>query len=597
MAGRKLFINDAGLDRYARSVMKNTQDNEEEAYADIIECKEQIKEQLKLTANMPKIISISIIEDGSIRFRTGDLFITTGDTGRIRKFFVGKWEVEVDIYGNYKFKSKNKEELGFRSGIWGSNTVHPHISGRDGHGCLGNAQTPLQLYLKTGSVKALAMFILGYLESVNIEDSAGRYLGACKEVKLDENCNVMHDENGNYIFIENEFNRMGVWRVSSAQRNTVDTIRKEYVTERSKTCFSCGNGFNADIMETVMKDGETCAVCPECKDKYKKCDLCGEYTTSVKDFNGVSICDHCLKAFFPKCSVCGVYIVPKDITKDNIDDVLKNNLLNYDYLRNTLGYTEQDGNVNRVGVCDTCKDIVHRSANLKDYFVKFKRAEVSERLFDVLQEIPVRTYKVTCDLCSSPEVYAEQTVYTFYNDKVACVKDVPALLLNHSYNSVRQRFIDLSNKYIKDNMIKIAVGLEPNGHFGVKEVPLECKGGSMYNKAMLTSEDKYKELLGMTVSSNAATKQCAICGKIIDSNSKVYLDKSGNHICEYDAANTYVKCEKCGRHTSISDLGINNNIQEQYAYSCRNCYTATARTTYVANTNDDDLLTDEDLPF
>lgn len=128
--GRKLYIEDTGFEDYYNNVYKNSVRKDTNTFADVIECKQKVMTQFKLASRLNKIQSISVLKSGTIRFRTRDLFINNSETGRLRKFFIGKWVIEIDFYSHLKFKPLDRNELGFTSSVWSGhhNTVHPHVS-------------------------------------------------------------------------------------------------------------------------------------------------------------------------------------------------------------------------------------------------------------------------------------------------------------------------------------------------------------------------------------------------------------------------------------------------------------------------------------
>lgn len=609
---RKLFINDEGLDRYAQSVMRNTEDNKDEAYADIIECKEKIINQLKLAVKLPKVKSISVSGNGDIRIRTNDLFIKTEDTGKLRKFFMGKWEVTADRYGSFRFNSKNKEELGFRSSVWGSNTVHPHISGRDNHACLGNAQAPLQLYLKTGAIKTLVIFVLGYLESVNVEDTAGRWLGACKEVKLDDEGNPVHDDTGNYVFIRNEFDRLDARQVTSTHRSTVDLKYNEYLTVRSVSCYGCGAEHNEDRLERTQISGETCYICKDCKSKYKACDVCGDYTKDLVEYGSVSLCKRCVNNFFPKCNICGCAIVPADINKDNMDEKIIAYRTNKDTIKDCTALFKDDaGNYIYRGICPTCRDLVNTPGVFKDSVVSFKKAEVSQEIFKRIKEIPVHKYTLYIDFKS--KVPIEETTFDMYDQRPRHVaNNIMDLLSLSSYNRSKVKAYSITRHYIENNMVNVYSGIDTLQHkMNVKTIPA-CvdrisSGMTIVDKNIFKDLDNLNDevvnLDGMIP--RQVERTCTVCGTVIEDDEVSYQDKFGHNVCASCADHLYTSCEKCHKPVKVTTLGINNNAVPEQANWCDNCrqemHSTYEEMIIEENTDDemfdDEIFNDEDLPF
>lgn len=614
MAVRKLFINNNGLDAYVEQVMINTKDNEEQRFADSIACKQYIQDQFKLSVKLPKIKSISLLEDGAMRVRTRDLFITTTDTGRLRKFFVGSWEVTASPDGRYCFKSNNKEELGFRSSIWGNNTVHPHISGRDGHGCLGNAATPLQLYLKTGSVKAMVLFILGYLESVNIEDSAGRWLGAVKEVMLDKDGTPMHEPDGNYLFVsENEFTRNGVPTIGGSARNLIDKKNMEYVTSEFRNCYVCGTSKNRDRVHSISTPNGTTAVCDDCKDRFKTCDICGELVKQSDTINGVCLCDKCKRAFFLICKMCNKPVIPADVNKDNIKDYIKLSLTDKETRKNSLVYCKTVDAYEATGLCDSCKSLVETNDIAKKSIPTFARATVTKSYAELPQKIGLGKYRIKCSCCGEYH-YIENNVYQLRYDKYYCA-NCYSMSDNTRGSRTTAMIMDITKELIERNYIRITA--RPDGNrYKFTRLPFTSTFGSIYNRGSIKDIEKFQHIVNneieipfnstVNITNTEDDKdKCSICGKDLEGSK--WLDKSGNPICAECSETVYGKCNMCGEMRPLKMFGNNLRGFEQYPSVCAKCvgiiapnYTVVEDMSGVVNaTNENEVgeVNEDDLPF
>lgn len=223
MAGgvRKLFVDELGLRAYAIEVVdnKHLESTQENVQAECM----RIKTELKRAVSKKDIRSISIRGNGTMVIRTNDLFISTRETGVLRKFVIGSWEITMRSGYEPYFKA-NDLKYAFDSGCWGANTVHPHVSGRTHHGCLGNTEGNIYKSHQRGDIVVLISLLIGYLTSVNVVDGAGKYLSRCVEVELDNKGNPILVEDGpgvfNYKWKEaNEFIQANKGR---SYRNSVD---------------------------------------------------------------------------------------------------------------------------------------------------------------------------------------------------------------------------------------------------------------------------------------------------------------------------------------------------------------------------------------
>lgn len=576
MGVRKLYIDEEGLDVYVDSVYKQTEEDEATKYADIIECKNQVMAQFKLASKLPKIKSISITKDGSIRFRTLDLFISTTDCDRLRKWFVGKWEVEVSKYGGYHFKSLNKKELGFHSPVWGEGTVHPHISGRDGHGCLGNAETGLQYYLKIGAVKALAIFLIGYLESVNLQDSAGVTLGYCKEVELDKDGNPIVEEDGSYKEItDTEFSRNNSRTVSRYCPNYVDKLYNEYLVCEA-ACPVCGEYHNKSNL--VYLDSLSKYVCPTCVAKLNVCDICGEIIIGNSVVNVVTdavndkhYCIKCVDKYLPKCELCDEYIIPKfdDEVKDIYEWINKTHSLEF-MNTNKVYYRDTEGNGKVTFVCDKCKPLLNNNDNIKDNVRHFTRAKLNKdkpMLFPLLEDIPVRTFTIQCPSCGNT-MYIEDAFFNLEHKRLMCSKCAPKTKeevyslapIKALYKQQLDNTINLLQYNTKDSQV-IQEVIDNINHMN--------RYAEVINKDLLTDEfiDTLNESNNHKIEFEIEEKDrlhleepnkdtCLLCNEVIDG--KIYLDKYNNKYCETCAATVANRCTSCGKCVPITKLGRNN---------------------------------------
>lgn len=581
MAGRKLFINNKGLDVLADYIYETTEENKDVNFVDKIECRQQLLEQFKLAARMNKVSSISVTENSTIRIRTRDLFISNSDTGILRKFFVGKWLIEVDRYGMYHFKSYNKQELGFRSSIWGNNTVHPHISGRDGHGCLGNAEAPLQYYLKTGAIKAMVMYVLGYLESVNLSDSAGISLGYCKEVALDDEGNVLHGENGDYLFKENEFTNCIDKRVASVS-SEMDKKHHEYlVNGKVFMCSCCKKLYNKEYEDKELADkGES--VCVDCAVNITKCDICGRMIKEdavLDEKQGIRYCSKCASAFVPKCNLCDEYIFPK-IDKDNILKSIDNSLRDNDRRKNISTWYKSGNSCTCKGICDSCKDLIDKNDVIKQSILSFTKSSVTKDVFKIVKDVPLNTYKMQCVGCGET-VEIEDMIYLKSADRLYCPHCASYKVSPNEAYRDRDVKNEMDYGHYNDNYINLTTGINNNNKV-LLFLPLYSRAGEHYHKQVFKNQDeiftKYKEALNCDDVKYRKIKKpieeitrttlppveepkiiCPICGEEIIANPG-YTDKRGEEVHEECAAKTKVKCDRCGKYVYINQLGRNINV-------------------------------------
>lgn len=133
-----------------------------------------------------------------------------------------------------------------RQSYWTHHDPHPHVNGRNGEGCLGNVAGTIAELSSQMQLYPLVLMCIDYLESVNIDDPAGRKVTNWDEV----------DEDGNII-------RMG------------GEEPEEEDMEPSYTCSHCGEP-QYDENDTMVYDGiddddhlyGERYVCPRCLDRH-----------------------------------------------------------------------------------------------------------------------------------------------------------------------------------------------------------------------------------------------------------------------------------------------------------------------------------------
>lgn len=486
---RKLFISNIGFERFAENIYNTTKDMKDQSFVDIIACREYLMQQFKFASKLSKVSSISLTDNCELRIRTRDLFISDSSTGILRKFFVGKWRITTTPSGYYHFTSMNVKELGFYSGVWGDGTVHPHISGRSGHGCLGNAEAPLQYYLKIGAIKTLVIYILGYLESVNINDSAGIELGHCKEVALDDEGNVLHDEDGNYKFITNEFNREGDYHISTTSQYNVDKEHHEYITGSSGCCNGCNKLYN---MKYLVRTSNNQVVCENCKEHMKTCSICGGISMKVihDNVNDLDYCDGCCSTWFTKCRLCNDYIFPK-LDKDNIEDSLIQ-LKETRIKKQNIIYIIKDDRISVRNVCDSCMDILKKD-KLTIKPVVFNKVKTTKKLASMPINVPYNKYRYRCISCGAQtpiESLVPDNIGTIGYNRGACCDchTMPSnIAMNTSY------LYRLINKVIRRDFIKVTTHIDTN-ELTVHVLPYNIKAGTWLPRAAFKDQSVWENI-------------------------------------------------------------------------------------------------------
>lgn len=383
---RKLFIDNAGLDSYADDIRINNK-----TIFDILmsndEAKEKILNECKMVVEDAKVVSMSITAKAEIRIRFSPLILT--EPRLKRKFYVGSWELRCDESGRFRWYSTDefKDKLEFKSGCWGDNTIHPHINGNTHRGCLGNAETPMIQFVKTGELRALTSMAIGYLETTNIQDSAGKYIGYMKELELDDKGEpIILDINNSelekrYKFkTDTEFDKEKYPRDRYVKYITGDN---EYGTGTASECPVCEKYYNIYKMKLVHSIGKY--ICNECSKNMVNCDICGDVISKHPvTHNGITYCNSCAKEWLLECKQCGE-IIPNGLTKEIINDLKTTyGLENYhnklteiriDYNKShTIQCINTDTfDIENLPFCDDCKGGLTRNPIFSKKLVNFKK--------------------------------------------------------------------------------------------------------------------------------------------------------------------------------------------------------------------------------
>lgn len=331
---RKLYINDAGLNTYCKLVTAYMKQNHNVDYT-IEEMIAKVTMELKLAVMNDKIKSITVRQDGTICVKTNELILT--EPRLKRHFFVGAYEIACAYQGNFKFKSisQYKSEIAFHSSCWGVSTIHPHIKSTTGKACLGNAETPLILFIRQGEIRAVISMLIGYLETANINDAAGKYVGCLSEIELDDDGKpVILDAEAEtlrekYKILTNEFDD----EECDSHRNIVAiTPNNKYGTYSGKYCECCGDYYNRkDITTHIPGYGY---VCNKCKESITICDCCGIRVNRDDSYeiNDLILCESCYNNTLMECVQCGTVLnttTKADLENERSFDkgnIIKNNI-------------------------------------------------------------------------------------------------------------------------------------------------------------------------------------------------------------------------------------------------------------------------------
>lgn len=122
------------------------------------------------------------IENNLIVLYTKDIYAYTQANDR---YYIGKFRITVNM-DNTEVKFFNINNT--RRGYWDGENHHPHVD-RRGSACFGNVGGSIAMLCSQKQVYALALILIDYLESANIQDPAGARVTAWD--KVDEEGNII----------------------------------------------------------------------------------------------------------------------------------------------------------------------------------------------------------------------------------------------------------------------------------------------------------------------------------------------------------------------------------------------------------------------
>ena len=236
-----------------REDLKHRVEQKEQKMRNIVREKENVdKVSDKIVKDLDSIIKLSKVEDLVIEnqkfiVKTKPLYMYDDIDDRI--FYAGRYTIKFHPTNtNIVIQGDNP-----RFGFWTRHDPHPHVGG-NGNACFGNVENTIAELVAQSEIYALVTVLIDYLESVNINDSAGSYVKYWDEV----------DENGEIV--EEGLNP----------------------DERIK-CPACNDDYHEDDMVTVYdridEDGDPVGeheVCVDCRDNdYKYID---ELDVDVREY-------------------------------------------------------------------------------------------------------------------------------------------------------------------------------------------------------------------------------------------------------------------------------------------------------------------------
>ena len=307
---------------------------------------DKVKKELLSLYEIPEVDeskNIYVSSDEFLCITTKDIFIEEDKY----KFKVGKVLIKINLEnGKIIFESLEEDKV---KGYWGANgykySVHPHI-GCNNNPCWGNAEESIAELIAEKEISALVIMIISFLQSVNVDDSAGRRVFEWPHKIMQPHKFI--DSDDEYTEINENAKDACICHCCEEFSEAVGECREcdRYYCEhcQSETDRVCMNCFN---------EGEMCHVCGESCTDYRECDSCGEYVChncSTKcDVCDEVVCDECKLV----CRDCGNDVCGDCCTRcDACDEVVCNEC------KLVCGDCGKDFCDEHSVVCDVCESIV-----------------------------------------------------------------------------------------------------------------------------------------------------------------------------------------------------------------------------------------------
>lgn len=289
----------------------------------INEIEAKIMEELNTVTDISHITGIRF-EDDKIVAHTDTIYVVTRLRGETEdtKFLIGDFDIKIDLVNNEvrMINTTNK-----RKSYWSGQDNAPHVR-NSGQACWGNVDATVAQLLSSAEVKALLSVVVNYLESVNLDDPAGKCIVNWDRVDKDGNiipkmkkcphCNKMHPERDFKLC-----SRCNTMVCTNCIRE--DDICKNCFGMYQITCEYCGCETSRDNAFTVngrvvCKEHRNCQfpeyVNPEGLDEIEEetveCTYCHNEVPIGEEHNvgNETLCENCFDNHFGTCEDCGCII-------------------------------------------------------------------------------------------------------------------------------------------------------------------------------------------------------------------------------------------------------------------------------------------------
>ena len=266
---------------------------------------EGLHEELQKLVNINNVKGISI--DGNQRrivIETNDIYINNAS----KRYYIGRFNIYINPRSlEVKFINLNN----CRRSYWGRSCHHPHVD-QNGYPCWGNVGSAVKNYIKQNEFQALASLLIGYLESVNTSDAAGRNITSWDVVNkagevVQKGYYYAEPPANSDVYVcsgcQDVFNREGI-SISRGDVHVCNNCADKYFV-----CPDCGDVCEIDDAEQCEKCGAH--ICEDCDEEHSICTPCREAERLAAQLSepGAVLCQYCNTVInedeLHTCETCG----------------------------------------------------------------------------------------------------------------------------------------------------------------------------------------------------------------------------------------------------------------------------------------------------
>ena len=330
--------------------------------------------------NMKKVKDFYIDSENKLVIETDMIYIEEDDD----RYKIGEFTIKISPDNNefYFENTSDDNDCGPRYAYFeDGRSQHPHING-EGWACFGSVDSTLLELLINKEYCSLVSMLISYLESVNIDDCAGKYITAWNIVDEDDNIIKRGREHNVPVCAECNDESEDLETCLICGDSVCDDCRREVhdsygndaymcddcFSSKSKICDSCGHRH--------YNEGSECSIC--------ETEICHECENETSD--GIILCNDCYNEKTKECSECCRTKMANDIKECKM-----------------CGEDCCDSCLDSDGVCRSCskkaakaeKDIMTVEEALSETidvnvnvdYVKLKAEEYSQSITDTIKSI------------------------------------------------------------------------------------------------------------------------------------------------------------------------------------------------------------------